>query len=94
MKRAVDVEIMGHKFTVSSDADESYIHRVAAYVDEKTQEIMKASRPQANFNVAVLAALNIADEYYKLKEKYEGMLNRLSRLSDKVSISLTEEGQN
>jgi len=93
MKRAVDVEIMGHRFTVRSDADESYIQRVAGYVDEKAQEIVKVSRPQANFNVAMLAALNIADEYHRLKEQYETMLLRLSRLSEKVSITLGEEGQ-
>jgi cell division protein ZapA len=93
MKRAVDVEIMGHRFTVRSDADENYIQRVAGYVDEKAQEIVKVSRPQANFNVAMLAALNIADEYHRLKEQYETILLRLSRLSEKVSITLGEEGQ-
>jgi cell division protein ZapA len=93
MKRAVDVEIMGQKFTVSSDADENYIRNVALYVDEKTQEVMRAARPLANFNVAMLAALNIADEYHRLKEHYETTLNRLSRLSESVSITLNEEGQ-
>jgi cell division protein ZapA len=91
MKKPVEVEIMGHKFTVSSDADDSYIRSVAVYVDEKAQEVMKASRPVASFNVAMLAALNIADEFYRLKEKHETMVKRLNRLSERVSMTISEE---
>ncbi|HWP56767.1 MAG TPA: cell division protein ZapA [Candidatus Acidoferrales bacterium] len=91
MKKPVEVEIMGHKFTVSSDADDSYVRSVAVYVDEKAQEIVKTSRPVANFNVAMLAALNIADELYRLKERHEAMLKRLNRLSERISMTLGEE---
>jgi cell division protein ZapA len=92
MKRAVDVEIMGQKFTVSSDAEESYMRQVAGYVDEKMQEVLKTTRPAAKSNVAMLAALNIADEYYRLKDRHDAMLNRLNHLSKRLSTTLTEEG--
>jgi cell division protein ZapA len=92
MKKAVDVEIMGQKFTVSSDAEESYVRRVAGYVDGKMEEVLKTTRPSAKFNVAMLAALNIADEYHRLKERYETVLDRLDHLSRRLSTTLTEEG--
>jgi cell division protein ZapA len=92
MKRPFDVEIMGQRFTVSSDADESYVRKVAVYVDGKAQEILKTARPMGNFSVAMLAALNIADEYHKLKEKYEAASQRLNHLSKRLSMRLTEEG--
>jgi hypothetical protein len=37
-------------------------------------------------------ALNIADEYHRLKETHESILNRLNQLSKKLSTMLTEEG--
>ncbi len=92
MKKALDVEILGQKFTISSDAEEAYMLEVAGYVDGKMQELMQASRPVAKTNVAMLAALNIADEFHRLKDSHEAILNRLDQLSKKISTTLTEEG--
>jgi cell division protein ZapA len=92
MKKALDVEILGQKFTISSEAEESYMLKVAGYVDEKMQELLRSSKPLAKSNIAMLAALNIADEYYRLKDAHETILNRLNQLSRRLSTTLTEEG--
>lgn len=92
MKRALDVEILGQKFTISSDAEESYMLKVAGYVDEKMQEFLRSSKPVAKSNVAMLAALNIADEYHRLKDAHEAILSKINQLSTKLSMTLTEEG--
>ena len=92
MKKALEVEILGQKFTISSDADESYMLKVAGYVDQKMQELNKAPKSIAKSNVAMLAALNIADEYHRLKETHESVLRRLNQLSEKLSTALVEEG--
>jgi len=47
MKKALDVEILGQKFTISSDAEEGYMLKVAGYVDGKMQELMRASKSVA-----------------------------------------------
>jgi len=39
MKKTVNVEIMGQTFTVSSDAEEGYVRKVAEYVDGKIREL-------------------------------------------------------
>ncbi len=92
MKRAFDVEIMGQRFTVSSDAEEGYVHKVAGYVDGKMQQAVKTAPPVAKANVAMLVALNIADEYHRLKERHEEVLDRLGHLSKKLLTTLSEEG--
>jgi cell division protein ZapA len=92
MKKALDVEILGQKFTISSEAEEGYMLKVAGYVDSKMQELMQASKPVAKSNVAMLAALNIADELHRLKDSHEAVLNRLDQLSKRISTTLTEEG--
>jgi len=92
MKRSLNVEILGQSFTISSDAEENYILRVASYVNDKMQELSRASKPAAKSNVAMLTALNIADDYYRLKEAHETMLRRVNQLSKQLSARLTEEG--
>jgi cell division protein ZapA len=92
MKKSLDVEILGQKFTISSDAEEGYMLKIAGYVDGKMQELMQNTKPVAKTNVAMLAALNIADEYHRLKDTHEAILNRLDQLSKKLSTTLTEEG--
>lgn len=92
MKKALDVEILGQKFTISSDAEENYMLKVAGYVDGKMQELMRSSKPVAKTNIAMLAALNIADEYHRLKDTHESILQKLDQLSKKLSTTLTEEG--
>jgi cell division protein ZapA len=92
MKKALDVEILGQKITISSDAEEDYMLKVAGYVDGKMQDLLRASKPAAKNSVAMLAALNIADEYHRLKETHEAIVNRLDQLSKKISLTLTEEG--
>ena len=91
MKKALDVEILGQKLTISSDAEEDYMLKVAGYVDSKMQDLMRASKPAVKNNVAMLAALNIADEYHRLKDAHETVLNRLDQLSKKVSTTLSHD---
>lgn len=91
MKKALDVEILGQKFTISSDADENYMLKVAGYVDAKMQELMQASKPAAKTNVAMLAALNIADEYHRLKDAHDAILVRIEQLAKRVSTTLADE---
>ncbi|HET8564201.1 MAG TPA: cell division protein ZapA [Candidatus Binatia bacterium] len=92
MKRALDVEIMGQRFTISSDAEEGYMLKVAGYVDGKMQELLRTSKPVAKSNIAMLAALNIADEYYRLRDTHEAVISKLNQLSKRLSTMLTEEG--
>ena len=92
MKRALEVEILGQRFTISSDADETYMREVAHYVDEKMQELLHSAKPLAKANIGMLAALNIADEYHRLKDAHESILRRLDQLSKRLSTTLSEEG--
>jgi cell division protein ZapA len=92
MNKALDVEILGQKLTISSDAEESYMLRVAGYVDGKMQELLQSTKPPARSNIAMLAALNIADEYHRLKDAHEVMVSKLEQLSNRLTRALTEEG--
>jgi cell division protein ZapA len=91
MNKPLNVEILGQKLTISSDSDEGYMLRVAGYVDGKMQELLQSSKAIARSNIAVLTALNIADEYHRLKDAHDAMLSKLDQLSNRLE-SLIEEG--
>jgi cell division protein ZapA len=69
------VQIYGEEYIISGQGDTTYIEKLAAYVDKKMQ-LMGNKYPQLTINkVAVLAALNIAEELSKLQEDYDTMVN-------------------
>ena len=71
MKRSVKVDIFGHDYILKSDSNDNHIQRVADLVDQKMKEVSASTNTQTVLNIAILAALNIADEYLKIKDERE-----------------------
>lgn len=71
MKKTIEVSILGQKFLVRSESEEQYVARVAEFVNEKVMEIARKTQSIPSLNVAILAAMNIADEYLRMREKKE-----------------------
>ena len=65
--RVVTVEIMGQRYPIKSALDLEYITHLAEYVDEKIQSATDHSTGGDTVRVTVLAALNIADEYFRAR---------------------------
>ena len=67
--RKVGVRIYGQDYTISGERDEQTIVEIAAYVDAKMREIGRFFAGGAQGSLAVLAAVNVADELFEAKEK-------------------------
>jgi cell division protein ZapA len=63
----VHVEIFGQTYTVKAGADPGYVEQLAAHVDAQMREVGKTAGAVDSVRVAVLAALNIADECFRLR---------------------------
>ena len=85
--RTVNVEIMGQNLIVASDDDDSWIRSVAETVDEKIKHIRSTSRAVNSINVAILAALNFADELERLKREHKELVEHIDALSKRLSDS-------
>ena len=66
--QVVTVEIMGQRFSIRSSLDVEYINRLASYVDHKIQAATEHSTGGDTVRIAVLAAMNIADDYFRSRE--------------------------
>jgi len=69
---SVRVEIYDESYHLCG-SDPAYIQRLAELVDAKMRAVAQHTSTVDSLHVAVLAALNIADEYYQLKRKHEGI---------------------
>jgi cell division protein ZapA len=82
---SVNVEIMGQSLVVASkDGDDDWAQALAATVDEKIRTIRANSQTVNSINLAILAALNFADELERLRREHQDLLNRLETLSERL----------
>ena len=92
----VTVEIAGQRYPIRSDLDERYIAELAVYVDQKMRAAVKAAPESDMLGLAILVALNIADDVFRARQQQSstsGELNeralRLERLVDDVLAQMT-----
>lgn len=81
MNEKVIVNIFGKEYTISGNESSEKIINVAAYVDGKMREIESATSGRLSMShTAVLAAINIADDMFKLKEEQEEIIRTNEKL--------------
>src|SRR5258708_6222441 len=66
--RVVAVDIHGQRYPIKSALDPDYVLRLATYVDEKMQAAGDTTPGGDSLRVAVLVALNVADELFRCRE--------------------------
>ncbi len=82
--RIVTVEIMGQRYPIRSALDVEYITLLASYVDEKIQSATELSTGGDTVRIAVLAALNIADEYFRARDTKTHLVNDLQKRATEI----------
>ena len=81
------VRIMGVDYPIKGNAPSEYVQKIALYVDGKMKEI-SSEQQLSSENIAVLAAINIADELFSVERntesKVENIKERIARLTEKL----------
>lgn len=80
-ERLVEIKVFGQTYTVKTDAEEEHIQAVAQYVNAKMEEVLKKTRSVSTLSVAILTALNIADDLLKEKEQRKALLQEVEKKS-------------
>jgi len=84
VKRNVEAEIFGQRYSLKSEFTEEQAKRVAAYVDGKMREVEESTKSVDSLHIAILTALNIAQEYLQEKDKKEELLQRIQDKADRL----------
>ena len=69
MSSVITVEIAGQRYPIRSGLDERYVTELAAYVNQKMRAASDAAPASDMLGLAVLVALNIADEFFRERER-------------------------
>ena len=80
----VMVEVCGRSYPIRSDLDQEYVAEIARYVDRKMRATTKHAQGADSLQVAVLAALNIADEYFRYRYRQPAASDDVQRRADEL----------
>ena len=64
----VETRIYDNDYVITGEASIDYISRVSGYVDSRMKELSRAFPEASITKLAILTAVNIADEFFQLKE--------------------------
>ena len=76
MKNKITVSIAGQEYTMVAEEAESYVKRCAELVDAQVRGVMNGGH-LGRSDAAVLAAMNIADQFFKEQEASENLRRQI-----------------
>lgn len=89
---STSVEIYGQNYTVRGEGDPAYLTELARFVDTRMREIASEVSTVDPVKIAILAALNIADELHRQRDAEERAagiwMNRTKELALRLEDSL------
>jgi cell division protein ZapA len=80
----ITVEIHGQQYPVRSQLAAPYVAKLAVYVDEKMTVAAEETATGDSLKVAVLAALNIADEYFRCRETDQSVVSKAAERAAQI----------
>lgn len=91
----VKVRIYGQEYTVAGEKDEEAIRQIAAHVNETMRQLGRSFSTNGQGTLAVLTAINIADEYFEAQKEIESLKDTKERLEKETEhyLKMWEEAK-
>jgi cell division protein ZapA (FtsZ GTPase activity inhibitor) len=85
--KIIEIEVYGrpYKIRVKGEEDEKYVNHLTSYVDQKMQEIAVKSKSTDALKVAVLALLNIADDFFVSRKRLDQLDEALGQMETEIA---------
>ncbi len=88
MGEPLEIEIMGQRLRVKSEEAEDHVRSVARYVDQQIRQAAETQLTATALDLALVTALNIASEYWKLQHRQEEMHQTIDRMAQRIGACL------
>lgn len=82
--RSIRVSIFGRDYNIKGGSNEEYIKILADHVDSVMRDVADRAGVLSSGRVAILAALNIADEMHKERQQFRESADRLAQKLEEV----------
>jgi cell division protein ZapA len=86
--KVIPVEISGQRYPIRSTLEPEYVARLATYVDEKMRAAADSTPTSDSVRLAVLAALNVADELFRCREATKARDGELAERTEELERML------
>ena len=93
VKRSVTVQIAGQKYSLRTDDDDRLVRAIAGYVDGKFREIQRVTRNPDTQAVAILTALQAAEDLFRAREETAALKGRVRDKTRSLLDYLTKVGR-
>jgi cell division protein ZapA len=93
VKRSVTVTIAGQRLVVRTDGKARYVKELASFVTAKVEEIRASGKTVSTQSLALLAAMNIADDLFQLRDRHDGLKRRVRETSTRILAHLPAEAK-
>lgn len=82
--KVIHVEIQGQRYPIRTTLDPKYVQDLAAYVDRKMALATQASPSSDTLGLAVLTALNLADELFRIRNQQLDDVDAISARAEAI----------
>ena len=84
--KILEIEIFDQKYRikVKGEEDEKYINHLTSYLDQKMREVAVKSKSADTVKIAVLAALNITDEFFLCQKKMDKLNEVIGHMESEI----------
>ena len=89
-EKTVQVIVFGQECVIRGDADADYMRQIAAFVDARMREGRAAQPSVPPLKVAILTALNLADELFACQREKEEIIARVENKAREFSDNLNQ----
>jgi cell division protein ZapA len=92
LSKSFQISILGQNLSVKHDSGDDYVAAIAGYVGNKVQEVQDRHAGINALTVAIIAALNIADDYYRLKNDKNLICSEMDNKTENL-LKILEEAR-
>jgi len=86
INKVIEIEIFDQKFRIKvrGAEDEKYVNHLTSYVDKKMRKVALKSKSNDIVKIAVLAALNISDEFFLSQKKLDKLNEAIGHMEREI----------
>ena len=90
-KRQLRIEVLGTSFVIQSSESSDHLARLSSYVKARIEEVKGRYSFADPLTIAVLTALNIADELFKTREGHDPQGEEIESVAERLINRMDEE---
>jgi len=79
LEKPIRIKLLDHEYLIRSDENEEWVKNIAQYIRDKFGEISEDTEGLSETKTAILAAFDIASDYFQLLKARDKLVENIER---------------